>query len=75
MKHDDRIDALSQGVQWFIDSLAQSAFKSQAMRKNDEWKAMMNAFENEPTAATDALALGHSFKQLSSITTTGVWEW
>ena len=33
VKHDDRIDALSQGVQWFIDSLAQSAHKAQAMRK------------------------------------------
>lgn len=75
VKHDDRIDALSQGVQWFIDSLAQSAHKAQAMRRNDEWKAMMNAFENEPQMATDALALGHSFKQLSSVATTGVWDW
>jgi len=75
IKHDDRIDALSQGVQWFIDSLAQSAFKAQAIRKNDEWKAMMYAFENEPQMATDALALGQSFKQLASVATTGVWEW
>ena len=32
VKHDDRIDALSQGVQWFIDILAQSAHKAQALR-------------------------------------------
>ncbi len=48
VKHDDRIDALSQGVQWFIDSLAQSAHKAQAMRKHEEWKAMMDAFETTP---------------------------
>jgi hypothetical protein len=46
VKYDDRIDALSQGVQWFIHSLAQSAHKAQAIRKNEMWKAMMDAFEN-----------------------------
>jgi hypothetical protein len=51
VKHDDRIDALAQGVQWFIDSSLKSAHKAQAMRKNEEWKAMMDAFENEPTSS------------------------
>ena len=75
VKHDDRIDALSQGVQWFIDSLAQSAHKAQAMRKHEEWKAMMDAFENHPHLATDALALGLSFKSLKTTATTKVWDW
>ena len=75
VKHDDRIDALSQGVQWFIDSLAQSAHKAQAMRKHEEWKAMMEAFENNPHLATDALALGLSFKSLNTTATTKVWDW
>ena len=75
VKHDDRIDALSQGVQWFIDSLAQSAHKAQAMRKHEEWKAMMDAFENHPHLATDALALGLSFKSLNTTATTKVWDW
>ena len=75
VKHDDRIDALSQGVQWFIDSLAQSAFKAQAMRKSEEWKAMINAFEQEPQLATDALVLGHGFKQLTTLPTSKVWDW
>lgn len=75
VKHDDRIDALSQGVQWFIDSLAQSAHKAQAMRKHEEWKAMMDAFENNPHLATDALALGLSFKSLNTTATTKVWDW
>lgn len=75
VKHDDRIDCLSQGVQWFIDSLAQSAHKAQAMRKHEEWKAMMDAFENQPQLATDALALGHSFKSLKTTGNTKVWDW
>ena len=74
-RHDDRVDALSQGVQWFIDSLAQSAFKSQAIRKNEEWQAMMDAFENVPHLATDALVLGHSFKDLKATANTKVWDW
>ena len=65
---------MSQGVQWFIDSLAQSAHKAQAMRKNEEWKAMMSAFENEPSAATDALVLGLSFKNLQT-RSNQVWDW
>ena len=75
VKHDDRIDALSQGVQWFIDSLAQSAHKAQALRKHEEWKAMMEAFENDPHRATDALALGYSFKSLKSTGSSKVWNW
>ena len=75
VKHDDRVDALAQGVQWFIDALAQSAHKAQAMRKNEEWKAMMEAFENNPHQAADALALGLSFKSLRKTGSTKVWGW
>ena len=75
VKHDDRIDCTSQAVQWFIDSLAQSAHKSQALRKHEEWQAMMDAFENSPQLATDALALGLPFKSLKSTGSTKVWDW
>ena len=34
VKHDDRVDALAQGVQWFIDALAQSAHRAQAASKS-----------------------------------------
>jgi len=75
IRHDDRVDALAQGVQWFIDALAQSAHKKQAERKHEEWAAMMYAFENEPHLATDALVLGHSFKDLSSVPNNRVYDW
>ena len=74
VRHDDRVDCMSQAVQWFIDSLAQSAFKAQAMRKNEEWNAMIKAFENDPHMATDALALGLSFNNLKPAATDRVWN-
>jgi len=63
VKHDDRIDALAQGVKYFIDALAQSAFQAQAIRKHEEWTAMQDAFLEAPQQATDCLVLGLSFKQ------------
>jgi hypothetical protein len=75
VRHDDRIDAMSQGVQWFIDALAQSAHKQQAFRKNEEWKAMMDALENHPQLATDLLATGGSFQNLKTSGSTKVWDW
>ncbi len=75
VKHDDRVDALAQGCQYFIDAVAQSAHQAQARRKNEEWNAMMTAFENHPHLATDALVLGHSFKSLGSTGSTKVWDW
>ena len=75
VKHDDRVDALAQGVQWFIDSLAQSAFKAQADRRNQEWMAMVEAFENEPHLATDALVLGKGFQGLSKPGKNRVYDW
>ena len=74
-RHDDRVDCLSQGVQWFTDAIAQSAFKSQAIRKSEEWNAMVSAFENDPHQATDALVLGQPFKSLTSIPSSKVWDW
>ena len=74
IKHDDRVDALSQGVQWFIDALAQSAAKNLQSRKNEEWLAMMDAFENNGQQATDALVLGRSFRSIPK-SKVKVYDW
>ena len=75
VKHDDRVDALAQGVQWFIDALAMSASKQQAQRKSEEFKAMQQMFLEDPQRATDALALGVGFHELSRRKTTRVYDW
>jgi hypothetical protein len=74
VKHDDRIDSLAMGVQWFIDALAISAHRAAAERKHLEWDAMMQAFEDEPHLACDALALGRSFTNIR-IPKTKVYDW
>lgn len=75
VKHDDRVDALSQGVQWFIDALALSAAKQQAQRRSEEWNAMVDMIREDPQRATDALALGVGFSQLSKFRANRVYDW
>jgi hypothetical protein len=74
VKHDDRIDALAMGVQWFIDALAISAHRAAAERKHLEWDSMMQAFEDEPHLACDALVLGRSFTSIR-VPKTKVYDW
>jgi len=74
VKHDDRLDALSQGVQWFVDAMAQSAHRNIASRKHEEWLAMQEAFENNSQLATDALALGKPFKAIPA-SSSKVYDW
>ena len=74
VRHDDRADALAMGVQWYIDALAQSAHKAQTDRRNRQWSLMMQAFEEEPQKAVDALALGVDFERVVRAQTR-VYDW
>ena len=64
VRHDDRVDCLALGVKYFTDAVALSAQEAIDTRKEEERKAMYQAFLDHPTLATDALALGRSFKGL-----------
>ena len=75
VKHDDRIDALSQGVQWFTDALALSASKQQALRKSDEWAAMQQMLQDDPSRALNALALGTPFLELQKRSPKRSFDW
>ena len=75
VKHDDRIDSISQGVQWFTDALALSASKQQAQRRNDEWAAMQQMVQDDPKRAIDALALGLPFLELQKRSSNKVYAW
>ena len=74
LKHDDRADALAQGVKWFTDAVAISAAKASAARRYEEWKAMEEAFTDHPHAACDILVKGGTFidKKFPSNT---VYDW
>ena len=74
LRHDDRADCLAQGVKFFTDAMALSATREQALRKHEEWSAMQKAFEEAPHEATDALALGRSFKTVRAASRP-VYDW
>jgi len=77
VRHDDRIDALALGVKHFQDVLAISAKEAHIQNKRHEWNAMIDAFLEQPTLATDMLVAGKSFSDLSegNIVDGNVYSW
>jgi len=63
VKHDDRLDCLAQAVQYFTDSLSISAQTQIQLRKDEEFADMLEAFIDDPQAATNHLVLGMNLDQ------------
>ena len=63
VRHDDRIDALAQGVKYFTDILSISAQQAIIDRRREEWNDMLEGFIEDPQAATDHLAFGMNKQQ------------
>ena len=63
VKHDDRIDALAQGVKWFTDALAISASAAIKDRKNEEWLDHLEAWMDDPQSEANHLVLGMNHNQ------------
>jgi hypothetical protein len=63
VKHDDRIDALAQGVKWYTDALAISANREIARRKADEWNAHLESWIDDPQAEANYMVLGMNLQQ------------
>ncbi len=58
IKHDDRLDALAQGVKYFIDALAISAREQMKIQRRDDWNDMQNAWLDDPEQAANHMAFG-----------------
>ena len=58
VKHDDRIDALAQGVKWFTDALAISAERVILDRKDEEFREHLEAWVDDPQSEANHLVLG-----------------
>jgi hypothetical protein len=58
VRHDDRLDCLSQGVQYFTDALSISAYEQIKMARHDDWQDMEDAWLNDPQSAANHLAFG-----------------
>ena len=63
VKHDDRIDALAQGVKWFTDAFAISADEQMKQDRRDEWNDMLEGFLDDPQASANHLVLGMDLNQ------------
>ena len=55
VKHDDRLDCLAQGVQYFTDALSISAQEAVNLRKRDEWNSMLQDFIEHPHSSANHL--------------------
>jgi len=58
VKHDDRLDCLAQGVQYFTDAMSISAKQAIAMRKRDEWNSMLDDYLDSPHSSANHLVFG-----------------
>ena len=63
VRHDDRLDALAQGVKYFTDAMSISAQEVIKQRKRDDWNDLLEAFIEDPQQATNHLALGLTLDQ------------
>ena len=58
VKHDDRLDCLSQGIQYFTDAMSISAQEQVNMRKRDDWNDMLRSSIEDPQGSANHLVLG-----------------
>ena len=63
VRHDDRIDCLSQGVQYFTDALSISAFEQIKLAKQDDWNDLEEAWQNDPQSAANSMVFGMNVDQ------------
>ena len=63
IRHDDRIDAHSQGIKYFTDAMGISALEDIKDRKRTEWNAMLEEFFDDPQSSANHLVLGMNLTQ------------
>lgn len=63
VKHDDRLDSLAQGVKYFTEALAISAYETVKLRKQEDWQDSLETWLDDPQTACNHLALGFNLDQ------------
>ena len=63
VKHDDRLDALAQGVKYYTDALSISAQEAINTRKRDEWHSMLEDFLDSPYSSANHVVMGMNKQQ------------
>ena len=62
VKHDDRLDCLAQGVKYYTDALAISAYEQMKLDKQEDWKDQQEAWLDDPQSAANHLVFGMDLK-------------
>ena len=63
VKHDDRLDALAQGVKYYTDALAISAYEQIKLRNQEDWQDMNEAWLDDPQQAATHMVFGMDLNQ------------
>ncbi len=63
VRHDDRLDSLAQGVKYFTDSLAISAYEAVKQRRQEDWNDMLESWLDDPQSAVNHMAFGMNLDQ------------
>jgi len=75
VKHDDRLDALAQGVKYFTDCMSISAQEAVNQRKREEWNDLLRASIEDPQGSANHLVLGLNKDQRQQARQNGVYTW
>ena len=63
VRHDDRIDALAQGIKYYTDILSISAQEQINSRKREEWNDLINNWEDDRDCFASHLVFNLSMDQ------------
>ena len=63
IRHDDRIDCLAQGVQYYTDAMGISALEEIKNRKRNEWNALLEEMLDDPHASANHMVFGMNLEQ------------
>ena len=75
VKHDDRLDALAQGVKYFTDCMSISDQEAVNQRKREEWNDILRASIEDPQGSANHLVLGMNKDQRQQARQNGVYTW
>ena len=63
VKHDDRLDSLAQGVKYFTEAFAISAYETVKLRKQEEFQDLIESWLDNPQQAANHMCLGMDLEQ------------
>ena len=63
VNHDDRLDGLAQGVQYFTDAMSISAYEAIKLRKKEEWHSILQDFLESPNNSANHVVMGMNKEQ------------